>query len=87
MAVPSGTFQTFQSIGNREDLANIIYDISPMDTPFMSNIARTSADNVFCEWQTDVLAAAVATNAQIQGDDGNTSTAVPTVRLGYQLAA
>jgi len=29
MAVPTGTFQTFQSIGNREDLSDIIYDISP----------------------------------------------------------
>lgn len=29
MAVPSGTFQTFQAIGNREDLSDIINDISP----------------------------------------------------------
>ena len=37
MAVPpTGTFTGFDAIGEREDLADIIYDISPMDTPFMS---------------------------------------------------
>lgn len=82
MAVPTGTFQTFQAIGNREDLSDIIYDISPMDTPFMSNIARESSDGSLKEWQTDALAAASATNAQIQGDDANVNTTVPTVRFG-----
>ncbi len=81
MSVPSGTFQTFQAIGNREDLADIIYDISPMDTPFMSNIARESSEDTLKEWQTDALAAASATNAQIEGDDANVNTTVPTVRF------
>jgi hypothetical protein len=81
MAVPTGTFQTFQSIGNREDLQDVIYDISPMDTPLMSNIERISADAVLHEWQTDALAAASATNAQIEGDDANVNTAVPTARF------
>jgi len=26
MAVPAGTFQTFQAVGNREDLSDIIND-------------------------------------------------------------
>ena len=29
MAAPTGTLQTFQAIGDREDLSDIIYDISP----------------------------------------------------------
>lgn len=29
MAAPAGTFQTYQAIGNREDLSDIIFDISP----------------------------------------------------------
>lgn len=49
MAVPTGTLQGYQAIGEREDLSDIIYDISPMDTPFMSNVARDTASAVFHE--------------------------------------
>lgn len=82
MAVPTGTFQQYQAIGTREDLANIIYDISPEDTPVMANIGRGSASQVLVEWQTDALAAASTSNAQIEGDDANTNTATPTTRFG-----
>ena len=80
MAVPSGTFQTFQAIGNREDLSNLIFTISPMETPFTSMAKRTKVKNQFTEWQTDALDAA-ATNAQIEGNDAVVNTAVPTTRL------
>ena len=79
---PSGTFTGYAAIGEREDLQDIIYDISPMDTPFMSNAGRGRASAVFHEWQTDELAAASASNAQLEGDDYNADTATPTVRLG-----
>ena len=79
---PSGTFTGYAAIGEREDLQDIIYDISPMDTPFMSNAGRGRASAVFHEWQTDELAAASATNAQLEGDDYSADTATPTVRLG-----
>ena len=29
MAVPAGTFKTYEAIGNREDLTDAIYNISP----------------------------------------------------------
>ena len=45
MTVPTGTYQTHQLIGDREDLTDEIYMISPTDTPFMSNIGRTTATN------------------------------------------
>lgn len=80
MAVPSETFTTYGAVGEREDLTDIIYDISPMDTPFLSNATRETASAVLYEWQTDSLAAA-AVNAQVEGDDGVTSTATATVRL------
>ena len=38
MAQLSNTFETYDAVGNREDLQNVIYDISPTDTPFMSSI-------------------------------------------------
>ena len=80
MAVPTGTYQAHTAVGQREDLADIIYDISPMDTPFMSNATRNSATQVKHEWQTDSLATA-AVNSQIEGDDAATDTASVTSRL------
>jgi len=74
MTVPSNTRQTYGAIGIREDLSNIIYNISPMDTPFVNGCGRGSADNTQFEWQTDVLKTAAA-NMQVEGDD-YTSTAV-----------
>ena len=82
MTVPAGTFQVFQKVGAREDLEDFIYMISPTDTPFMSGCAKTTASAVYHEWQTESLAAAVATNAAIEGDDATNTTVVPTVRLG-----
>lgn len=66
----------------REDLSDIIYDISPTRTPFMSNIGRSSADQTYTEWQTDALAAADATNAVIEGADASDSTFAATNRVG-----
>lgn len=85
MAVLTNEFLTFSAVGNREDLTDMIYNISPVDTPFMGNVAKTKAEATNHEWQTDSLAAA-ATNAQLQGDDiysSYTFTAVTaTSRLG-----
>jgi hypothetical protein len=55
MAIVANTFQTYQAIGNREDLANTIYNISPSDVPFMSMAGRSKAKNTLTEWQTDAL--------------------------------
>lgn len=82
MAIVTNTFLTFSAIGNREDLSEIIYNISPTDTPFSGRIGKTKASAVLHEWQTDALAAAAA-NAQLEGDDHTSFAAVtPTVRLG-----
>ena len=61
-------FQTYQTVGIREDLADIIYSISPTETPFMSGIAKEKATNTSHQWQTDALAA-VAANAAVEGAD------------------
>jgi hypothetical protein len=81
MATPTGSFRTYNAVGNREDLADMIYDISPTQTPFMSNVKRGKATATFHEWQTDVLATASATNANVEGNDAATDTATATVRL------
>lgn len=74
-------FSTYDAIGNREDLADMIYDISPMDTPFVSGISKNTATATNHEWQTDSLASA-ANNAQIEGADATTTVSTPTTRLG-----
>ena len=59
-------YQTYTAIGIREDIADIIYSISPTETPFMSGIAKTKATNTLHQWQTDALAD-VAANAAVEG--------------------
>ena len=75
MAVPSGTAQTYQGVVNREDLSDIVYMISPTETPFLSGCGRSKATATLHEWTTDVLATA-ANNAQIEGDDSATAGTV-----------
>jgi hypothetical protein len=75
------TYQTYTAIGMREDLSNVIYNISPTDTPFMNSVGKTSATAVNHEWQTDSLAA-VGTNALVEGAAGSDITVSPTTRLG-----
>ena len=80
MAQPTNTYATNDMIGIREDLGGIIYDITPVDTPFLSTIPRTEASNTLHEWQTDSLAAAAA-NAVIEGDEASTDASTATTRL------
>ncbi len=82
MALPTSTFATYQAVGNREDLSDMIYRIDPTDTPFMSGAEKEKASAVNHEWQTQALAPASGTNAQLEGDDPDTNTTTPTVRLG-----
>lgn len=84
MAQPTNTFSGYSAVGNREDLANMIFDISPTDTPVLSGIGRTKATNLNHEWQTDSLAAAAA-NATIYGDDVSGEVVTPTTRLGNRV--
>jgi hypothetical protein len=75
------TFRTYAAIGMREDLSDIIYNIAPTDTPFMSTVGKTKATAVYHEWQTDSLAAAAA-NAAVEGADASSATLSPTTRVG-----
>ena len=76
------TYQTYTSIGQREDLSDVIYNISPTDTPFMSSIGKTTATARLHEWQTDSLAAVNVSNAAIEGAAASDATLSPTVRVG-----
>jgi hypothetical protein len=81
MTIVSNTFLTYSAKGIREDLSNIITNIAPEETPYMSNIGRENVSNALFEFQTDTLAAAAA-NAQLEGDDVASYDAVTaTVRM------
>jgi hypothetical protein len=81
MAQPSNTFDTYDSVGIREDLSNVIHNISPEETPFYSKAAKKSAKNTLVEWQTDSLRASAA-NAHIEGDTTTAEARSATTRLG-----
>jgi hypothetical protein len=80
MAQVSGTTDSYDLVGIAEDVEDIIYDLSPTDTPLRSMAKRGKADAILHQWQTDALDAA-ATNRQIEGDDASYTTASPTVML------
>jgi hypothetical protein len=82
MALPTNAFATYEAIGNREDLSDVIYRIDPTETPFMSGIEKEKASAVAHEWQTQALAAVNTANAQLEGDDAVADATTSTVRLG-----
>jgi len=82
MAVPTNTFTTYDSIGEREDLEDVIYNVSPTETPLLTMIERGKATAVHHEWQTDALAAADTDNAVLEGLDAVTDASTATTRLG-----
>jgi len=81
MALPSNTLASYEAIGNREDLADVIYRIDPTETPFLSGVEKAKATAVKHEWQTQALATAQTTNAQLEGDDVTADAATVTARL------
>ena len=81
MARVSGSYQTYNAVANREDLSNMIYNIDPSDTPFMSAVGRRDATNVQFDWQTDVLPAVNLSNANVEGFITSFTLATPTARL------
>lgn len=82
MAQVSGTYLTHDSVGIREDLADVIYNISPEQTPLISAIGTgPQAKQTSHEWQIEELAAATTANAHLEGDETGFSTPSPTVRV------
>jgi hypothetical protein len=80
MAAPTNTHLTTAAIGNREDLTDIIYRISPTQTPVLNMASKAKASNTLHEWQVQELAAAAA-NAQAEGDDLTAKVVTVTARL------
>ncbi len=75
MPTVSGTLKTFDQVGKREDVEDIIYDISPTDTPMLTSIGTSTAGATLHQWLQDSLAP-VATNANVEGADAGTASTV-----------
>jgi hypothetical protein len=78
----SGTVVTTGIKGIREDLTDVIYNISPTKTPFLQSAGRAKAKQTLHEWQIDSLANPDATNFRNEGNDATFATPAATTRLG-----
>lgn len=81
MALETNAFTTYSAIGNVEDVSDIIYNISPHETPFLNMIDRATAIAVKHEWQTDELATPSDSNAHLEGAGFSATAITPTTRL------
>jgi hypothetical protein len=75
MTQAANTFDKYDVTGNREDLSDVIFDVSPSETMVLSAIKKGKSSNTIHEWQVDALAAAGA-NAAIEGDDAQNGNAI-----------
>ena len=83
MAKVTNAFDTYTAKGIREDLSDVIYNISPEETPFVSAVGKRAVSNTKFEWQTEALPA-VATTAQLEGNTVATAAATNTTRCSNQ---
>jgi hypothetical protein len=90
MAVPANLYDTYDALGQKEDVSDLIHNISPTETPFLTMIGTTTARGRFHEWQLDTLDAPAA-NLHDEGadwDDADTSPVATAVRGNYtQISA
>ena len=80
MAQLNNTYDSYSIKGIKEDLSDVIYNITPDDTPLYSACKKTKAKNTLVEWQTDTLRSSGA-NAHIEGDETAFEAATATTRL------
>lgn len=76
------TFTTATAVGEREQLADVIYRIDPDETPIFSALKKETSNGIFAEFQVQELAAASATNYVNEGADASITAPVATSRLG-----
>jgi hypothetical protein len=82
MAKVTNAFDTYSATSDREQLSDVIYNISPQATPFLSAIGKNSIKNVVFDWQTEVLPT-VDMTGELEGFrlDGATSASTATTRV------
>ena len=81
MTLATDAFTTYLAKGNREDLSDIITDISPTKTPLLTSIGKAKATGTKHEWQKHDLTAASSGNFVLEGDAATTDAGTATTRL------
>ena len=71
---------TYNAVGNKEDVSDIITNIAPYDTPLYTRIGKTKATQTTHEWLEDELGAPI-TNMNVEGYTYSTTAATPRTRL------
>lgn len=69
----------------REDLTDVIYNISPTEVPYQANAGRGTALQTLHEWQIDELETPDTGNAAIDGADFGTDSSDPAQRIGVYM--
>ena len=81
MTQPTNLYDSYDMKGIREDLSDMIYNITPDDTPFYTACKKVKATNRTHEWQTDTLRSSTANNFHPEGANTDGDAAAPTLRL------
>lgn len=88
------TAYTYDEESKREDLLNILTNLSPTETQLVSGLGTGSASNIYHEWLTDTLSS-VKANAYVEGvdasypdltDPSRSQNVTQIARQGYQVS-
>ncbi len=82
MAQPTNLYDGYSVVGAKEDISDLIHNIAPTETPFVSLIGSTDATQRFHQWQTDTLAAPNGANAAVEGDEATLEAQTATTLVG-----
>ena len=80
MTIATNAFTTYAQVGIKENVSNLISNITPDETPAYSTFKKFSVKNRLYEWQTDSLATP-ADNNKPEGDVAVIQTSVATTML------
>ena len=80
MATVSGQLKDASIKGKPRDLMNMIFNVAPSDTPFLTMCGKSSASQTLHEWQTDTLASP-GENSVLEGADTTTFSESYTTEL------
>lgn len=73
------TYTKYDMVGIKEDISDVISNISPTKTPFQALIGSDKAKQTTFQWQEDSLRSATQANARVEGADATFVDRVPTV--------
>lgn len=78
MPTVANTLKTYDQVGKKEDFEQVIYDITPTQTPFLSSIGSSTAEATLHQWMQDSLAV-VGSNILVEGADAGAASTVTQV--------